>query len=129
MSVIIRFRKSLLMVSLTMLILGSAFAANADKAAFADCISSSGAKYYGAHWCKYCAKQNTMFGSAVRYLPYVECSARGSNKKLSRCSHISGFPTWIFANGTRRSGVLSFDALQSYTGCRLEKNQKDYFVD
>ena len=105
----------------------AAIAADPDFRMFAACINESGAKYYGAHWCKYCGKQNRMFGEAVRYLPYVECSARGSRKQLPHCSHINGYPTWIFANGKRRSAVLSYSQLEQYTGCQLKP--KDYFVD
>ena len=104
-----------------------ATAASVDLKAFADCISASGAKYYAAYWCPYCKKQNAMFDKDWVFLPYVECSARPGRKQLSRCSHIDGYPTWIFADGTRRSSVLSYQQLESYTGCKLEENNR--FID
>ena len=106
---------------------GVAAATNWDLREFAECISASGARYYGTHWCPYCAKQNALFGENVRYLPYVECSPPGSREKLRRCSHIEGYPTWIFADGSSRSGVLSLKSLATQTGCQLR--EKSYFVD
>lgn len=105
----------------------AAAATDWDLRGFVDCLSSSGAKYYGAHWCPYCGRQNKMFGRDARYLPYVECAAPGSRRQLSRCSHISSYPTWRFADGRIMTGVLSFKALSQYTGCELQ--EKNYFVD
>jgi hypothetical protein len=109
------------------LMAGAIAAAELDKKAFADCISASGAKYYAAHWCPYCKKQNQMFGRDWVFLPYIECSAKTGRTQLARCSHISGYPTWIFPEVGERSGVQSFGELERYTGCRLA--EKDYFVD
>jgi len=110
-----------------LLSMGMAAAADMDVRSFAECVANSGAKYYGAHWCPYCRKQNAMFGQNFKYVPYVECSPKGSKQQLDRCSHISGYPTWVFAGGKRRSSVLSFSELEKYTGCRLL--EKNYFVE
>jgi hypothetical protein len=107
--------------------IGMSVAADMDVRGFAECINNSGAKYYGAHWCPYCRKQNRLFGNDFKYVPYVACSQRGSRQQLDRCSHISGYPTWVFANGKKRSSVLSFEELTKYTGCRLQ--EKSYFVN
>ena len=112
---------------LIILITGPAIAADMDERAFAECISDSGARYYGTHWCPYCKKQNALFGEDARYLPYVECSPKGSREQLKRCKNIGGYPTWVFPGIGERSGVQSFAELERYTGCTLEP--KDYFVD
>ena len=105
----------------------SVLAEEADVRGFVECIRDSGAEYYGAHWCPYCRKQNKLFGAEARYLPYVECSSKDGNRQLQRCSHISGYPTWIFADGTRVSSVLSVAELTAYTGCAVKP--KNYFID
>ena len=120
-------RKLSVVIGLGTVVAAGAFAADWDFREFADCIAESGAKYYGTHWCPYCARQNRMFGSDWRYLPYVECSPPNSRETLPRCDHVDGYPTWIFADGRRLSGVLSVDTLSARTGCELR--QKDYFVD
>ncbi|MDP7455542.1 MAG: hypothetical protein QGF62_03090, partial [Gammaproteobacteria bacterium] len=53
-------------------LLGSFFAHAGEMDQFAKCISESGARYYGTHWCPVCARQNAMFGSAWKKLPYIE---------------------------------------------------------
>ena len=104
-----------------------ALAGAADVRAFVECIRDSGAKYYGAHWCPYCSKQNNLFGAEAQYLPYVECSSKDGERKLQQCSHIRGYPTWIFSDGKQVSSVLSVAELSAYTGCQV--TEKDYFLD
>jgi thiol-disulfide isomerase/thioredoxin len=48
--------------------------------AFAQCISDSGAKFYGAYWCPHCQAQKLLFGKSVEKLPYVECALQGQEK-------------------------------------------------
>jgi hypothetical protein len=121
------FRNRLKIMIIVMLVMGPAVAADMDKRAFAECLTKSGAKYYGTHWCPYCRKQHALFGEDARYLPYIECSPAGSRKQLARCEKISGYPTWIFPAAGKRGGVQSFAELEKYTGCRLE--EKNYFSD
>jgi hypothetical protein len=90
-----------------------------DLAAFAQCITESGAVFYGAHWCPYCAKQKAAFGASAYLLPYTECYERGTRDKLDDCDHVRRFPTWEFANGTVRTGVQSFEKLAALTECPL----------
>lgn len=97
-------------------------AANAAKlTGFAQCISGSGAKFYGAWWCPHCADQKKEFGDAVKYLPYIECSTPDGNSQTQVCmdQKIQGYPTWKFPNGTQQEGVLTFQQLASSTGCAI----------
>ncbi len=48
--------------------------------AFAQCITDSGAKFYGAYWCSHCQAQKLLFGKSVEKLPYVECALQGQEK-------------------------------------------------
>jgi hypothetical protein len=83
----------------------------------ARCIRETGATFYGAHWCPYCAKQKKAFGESAYRLPYVECYRSGSDKKSPKCAHVTSYPTWEFADGTVRTGYLSLGKLASMTGC------------
>ena len=92
---------------------------------FAQCIKDSGAKFYGAFWCPHCKAQKAMFGTSVKYLPYVECSTSDGNGQIQACidEKIESYPTWILADGTRlpvesASGV-SLQTLATKTGCTL----------
>jgi hypothetical protein len=87
---------------------------------FAKCISDSGAKFYGAFWCSHCAEQKALFGSSAKYLPYIECSTPDKNGEFDVCKNagINGYPTWIFADGSR-TNQLTLQELSQKTGCAL----------
>lgn len=87
---------------------------------FAQCITDAGAVEYGAWWCPHCADQKELFGSSFEYVNYVECStaARTMNQTCQDAG-IEGYPTWVFADGTRAGGAQSLEALAEKTGCEL----------
>jgi hypothetical protein len=88
---------------------------------FAKCLASKQAKMYGLYWCPHCADQKAMFGSAFKYVPYVECAIKGSKELAPECK-IAGvklFPSWQFEMDPPKEGVLSLDALSEKTGCSL----------
>lgn len=90
--------------------------------ALAQCVSDSGAKFYGAWWCSHCAAQKKMFGKSVKLLPYIECYAPGQTKdQLEICvdAKIESYPTWEFADGSRLVKVMSFEELAEKTSCVL----------
>jgi len=90
---------------------------------FAQCIADSGAKFYGAFWCPHCKEQEDMFGTAVKKLPYVECSTPDKTGQTQVCidKEITGYPTWEFKDGSRATGVQSFQQLSAATGCEAPK--------
>lgn len=88
---------------------------------FAQCITNSGAIFYGAFWCPHCQAQKAMFGKSANLIPYEECSTpdgRGQNE-LCIEQDIQGYPTWEFADGSRRGGTLSLEELAELTSCEL----------
>jgi hypothetical protein len=89
--------------------------------AFAQCLSTKGAKMYGAYWCPHCADQKEMFGSSFQYAPYVECGIKGSRNQAQVCidAGVKRFPTWVFADGARVEGAHSLEFLGQETGCPL----------
>ncbi len=88
----------------------------------AKCLTDKGAKFYGASWCSHCNNQKEMFGEAVQYLPYIECSAEDSKDQLSVCkdNNITSYPTWVFADDSRESGEMPLEKLAEKTGCQLK---------
>lgn len=87
---------------------------------FAQCIKDSGAKIYGASWCSHCQNQKKLFSNS-KNLPYVECSTSSGNGQEKVCADakIEGYPTWVFSDGSRQSGELSFEILSQKTGCQI----------
>ncbi|OIO19646.1 MAG: hypothetical protein COY69_01335 [Candidatus Magasanikbacteria bacterium CG_4_10_14_0_8_um_filter_32_14] len=90
---------------------------------FAKCLQKQGATFYGAFWCPHCKEQKAEFGKSAKYLPYVECSTADSNGQLPVCTNqkIEGYPTWIFADGSRQSGKIELQELADKTSCELPK--------
>ncbi len=90
---------------------------------FAQCITNSGAKFYGAWWCPHCEAQKALFGKSVKKLPYVECQTKDS-KQTKQCDDlgITGYPTWIFADGTKATGEQTFAQLGAKTNCPVPTN-------
>jgi len=89
--------------------------------ALAEHLTDIGAKMYGASWCPHCQEQKRIFGSAARYLPYVECSPDGQGTvqaEVCRAQNIESYPTWV-VNGGRREEVLSLDELVRVSGFKL----------
>lgn len=88
---------------------------------FAQCISDSGTKMYGAYWCPHCQEQKKLFGSSWDNVAYVECATPGSNQQTSACNAagIKSYPTWIFGDGKQISGVLALEQLGTFTNCQL----------
>jgi thiol-disulfide isomerase/thioredoxin len=86
----------------------------------AQCITDSGAKFYGAWWCPHCQAQKAIFGKSAKKLPYVECQTR-SREMIGTCTEekIEGFPTWVFADGSRVTGERSIQELAEKTNCSL----------
>lgn len=92
---------------------------------FAQCIADSGTKFYGAWWCPHCQSQKALFGRSSKLLPYIECQSK-SRDTYQVCidAAVEKFPTWTFVDGTRELGELTFDELNTKTGCQLSEAEK-----
>ncbi len=92
-----------------------------DYDQLAQCLTDKGAKFYGAFWCPHCQREKAMFGNSARLLPYVECSTADGQGQLPVCNekNIDGYPTWIFADGSRMSGEIAPKDLAAKAGCTL----------
>ncbi len=88
---------------------------------FAKCVTAKKAKMYGLFWCPHCADQKELFGSAFQYINYVECGVPGSRQETDECkaAGVKHFPTWEFADKSRKEAVLQLNDLSKQTGCPL----------
>jgi len=100
---------------------GNASAELGKYDSFAQCLTDSGVKMYGAYWCPHCKDQKKAFGNSFKKVNYVECDARGDNANPQACESagIKGYPTWIFTDGTRASGNQPLSQLSQRSGCAL----------
>jgi thiol-disulfide isomerase/thioredoxin len=90
--------------------------------ALAQCISDSGAKFYGAFWCPHCQATKAMFGKSAKLLPYIECSQPSGQGQLPICESagIKGYPTWRFTDGTELTGEQTLQSLATKTNCSIQ---------
>lgn len=93
---------------------------SSETVALAECLTQKGAKMYGAYWCAHCKEQKQLFGSAFEKIDYVECSAPGNPQQQSQAckdADVSSYPTWVFADQSRKSGAIPLQELADQTGC------------
>ncbi len=93
---------------------------------FATCLKDKGAVFYGAFWCPHCQDQKKEFGSSAKLLPYIECSTPDGQAQTQICTDkkIEGYPTWIFADGSKLTGKATFEQLADKTSCPLPTNNQ-----
>lgn len=88
-----------------------------------NCLKDKGLTMYGTGWCHYCKNQKQMLGKYFKYMNFVDCDIK---YKLCTERGISGYPTWLLANGKELdSGTL--DELAEQAGCDVKeyKSQSD----
>ncbi|MAH07259.1 hypothetical protein CMI38_03360 [Candidatus Pacearchaeota archaeon] len=88
---------------------------------FANCLTESGARMYGAYWCSHCQDQKKSFGKSWKYVEYIECSLPNNGGQTQACiaAGIESYPTWEFADDSRQSGFVSLEQLSEKSGCEL----------
>ena len=88
----------------------------------AQCIKKQGVQFYGAFWCPHCQRTKALFGSAVKYLPYVECSNASGTDQTQICKDkkIMSYPTWIRPDGAIMNGENTIEQWASFSGCTLD---------
>jgi len=88
---------------------------------FAQCLKDSGTIFYGAFWCPHCQRTKAMFGSAAKYLPYVECSNPDGQSQTQICidKGVQNYPTWVFPDGSILTGEHSLQELSTASKCPL----------
>ena len=82
---------------------------------FAQCLTDSGAIFYGAYWCPHCKTQKEMFGEDIRFINYFECE---DDKDTCIKEGVKAYPTWKI-KGQLYEGVQSPERLSELTGCSL----------
>lgn len=88
----------------------------------AQCLTQKDVKFYGASWCPHCAEQKRIFGNSMKHIAYVECALPGNQQGQTQVcvdAKIENYPTWIFPDGSRETGVQMPKDLAEKAGCAL----------
>lgn len=117
----ILFALIMMLIIIAMRVVVSAGKNSEKYTGFAQCLADKGVKFYGAFWCSHCQEQKASFGAASRYLPYVECSNpdRSQNEICNAAGIRNLYPTWVFPDGTRHEGGITFKQLAEKSSCSL----------
>lgn len=120
-----RFTKLAVVLSVFLVVFGGGYfwyrsaTAPSEFDALAKCLTEKGAKMFGAYWCPSCKEQKKEFGSAWRFIKYVECSLPNAAGQTKHCNEagIESYPTWEFTDGQRLVGKISPEELAAKSAC------------
>lgn len=88
------------------------------EALLAKHLTSNGAAMYGTFWCPHCKEQKELFGSAMKYINYVDCDGdapKNADPALCIKKGVMRYPTWEI-NGKLYEGTRSLDELEYLSG-------------
>ncbi len=91
-----------------------------DLVAFAKALAASGTKMYGAAWCPACTAQKQLFEDGGDFLPFIEVT--NPDRTLNQIgidNNITAFPTWVFPDGSRETGVQTLQTLSERSGVAI----------
>lgn len=83
----------------------------------AKCLTEKGVKFYAAEWCGHCKKQKAAFKDGLEYLDFQECAEGEEWAQECKDADITAVPTWIFADGERKSGNTPLTTLAELAEC------------
>jgi large repetitive protein len=99
-----------------------------DLVAFAKALQSSGTTMYGAIWCKFCNEQKALFEDGADFVPFVEVTnADRTPNQIATDENITSYPTWVFPDGSRLTGVVSLATLAQKTGIAIPQSSTPSF--
>jgi thiol-disulfide isomerase/thioredoxin len=108
-----------LLVSCAVLVAGctSKSSDNPELVSFAQCVTDAGAVFYGTEWCPHCKNQKALFGvAAMEKIKFIDCDQQ---KALCDSANVTGYPTWVFRDGSSIAGTQSLEAIAAKTNCTL----------
>jgi len=96
---------------------GASSGANDFQTGLAKYLGKAGAVMYGSFQCPHCNQQKKLFGSAFKYITYVECNPKGENANPSLClaKGIMNYPTWEIG-GRYYEGAMTLEKISEISG-------------
>jgi len=84
-----------------------------DMESFVQCISDSGAKFYGTPSCTWCNQEKELLQNSPA-IPFIDCQA---NADACEAARVTAYPTWILGDSVA-TGYQTIDQLSALTGCQ-----------
>ena len=99
-----------------------------DLVQFAMDLTDAGVIYYGADWCPACTQQKQLFEDGGDNLPFVEVTLPDrSAAPIAFEMEITAFPTWVFPDGTRETGLQTLQVLSDRSGVPIPQGDTPTF--
>ncbi len=99
-----------------------------DLVAFAKALDASGTTMYGAIWCSSCNQQKALFEDGADFLPFVEVTNPDRTpNQIANDENITDYPTWVFPDGSRLTGVVSLATLSQRSGVAIPQSSTPSF--
>jgi cyclophilin family peptidyl-prolyl cis-trans isomerase len=107
-----------------------------DLVAFAKALADAGVKFYGAAWHAGTTTQKELFDDGQEFLPFIEVTNyqadtnRGLNQvaQANNITNVSQLPTWVFQDGTRRTGILQLSEIASLSGIAIPQSNRPALI-
>lgn len=91
-----------------------------DLVAFAQALTDSGTRFFGASWCQFCTDQKELFEDGGKFLPFIEVTNPDRTpNQIAQDEGITEYPTWEFPDGSRLTGLQSLDTLATRAGVSI----------
>lgn len=100
-----------------------------DLVAFAQALSDSGARLFGAEWDPTTTSQRELFQDGSQFLPYVEVTTADRMTNEIGLNNNIGQATWIFGNGVRVEGEMTLAEISEVSGIAIPASQDPTFVE
>ncbi|MEO1616327.1 MAG: tandem-95 repeat protein [Planctomycetota bacterium] len=104
--------------------------AEPDLVQFAKDIAATNTTFFGAYWCPACTQQKQLFQDGADFLPFIEVT--GPDRTINQIgidNNITVYPTWVFPDNTRASGVLSLEEISQRTGVPIPTSETPSFAE
>lgn len=99
-----------------------------DLVEFAKRLADSGTQFFGAHWCPACTEQKELFADGKDNLPFIEVTNPDRTlNSIGSANNITQFPTWVFPDQSRETGVLSLQELSQRSGVAIPESEDPTF--
>ena len=99
-----------------------------DLVQFAKDLEQAGVIFYGAHWCPVCTNQKELFQDGKDNLPFIEVTNPDrSIAQIGIDNNITAYPTWVFPDDTRETGLLTLQQLSDRSGVSIPQSEMPTF--
>ncbi|WP_167547034.1 Ig-like domain-containing protein [Stieleria maiorica] len=84
--------------------------------------------FFGAHWCPACSEQKALFQDGKDNLPFIEVTNPDrSIGQIGIDNNITAYPTWVFPDGSRETGVLTLQQISDRSGVAIPQGENPTF--